>query len=292
MNILMFVMTMMMLLGVMTYAKLDSFRTVAGLEIQFENYMQLMERKAINEGAACQYDSAHFKKEAETDEPPCDESAPAKRSNATSTLPIGILLKNPADINTSEEYHYTAALLKALINNVYGNYDFFKKALEERPNAVEELLTAVPIAMQNKSKQEKITKAKDLANLDLGDPWLNQFFYKLLKGAVINYKTPKGTLIEEGYPSLLKYVNIGSNKRLRVYLAPKSLLQVLFNPAVADEIVTAREYFHKEVAGNRMDASTATEKFEGMFALKVNPIVPIKRLDFSVSKTDPRKYNY
>lgn len=290
----MFVMTMMMLLGVMTYAKLSSFQTQAGLEIQFENYMQHMERKTINEGANCLYASAHFKREAAGDEEPCNDllNPAAKRSNASSLLPIGSLLKSELHESSGEEYYYTTALLKALIYNVYGQYDFFKKSQEERPNSLEELMAAIPIAIQNNGEKEKITKAKDLANLDLGDPWLNQFFYKMLKGAVITYKKPDGSLVEEGYPSLLKYVNISSNKRIRVYLAPRSLLQILFSPPVADEIVTAREYFHKEVASGRMESGLATEKFEGMFALKVNPIIPIKRLDFSVTKTDPRKYRY
>lgn len=293
MNILMFVMTMMMLLGVMTYAKMDSFRTAAGLEIQFDNYMELMERKRVNEGAECLYNRVHFKKDKagdEEEEELCDENVPQKRNSATSTLPIGVLLKNSTEASANEEYHYTGTLTRALINNVYRPYHFFQKALEERPNAVEEILTALPLAIQN--KKEKITKVKDLANLDLGDPWLNEFFYQMLKGAIISYKTPQGLIVEEGYPSLTKYINIHTDKRLRVYLAPKSLLQVLFNPAVADEIIATREYLYKEVKSGKMEPGQASEKFEGMFALKVNPMVPIKRLDFSISKTDPHKYNY
>lgn len=288
MNILMFVMTMLMLLTVLTYAKIDSFRSEAGIHIQFENYMQHVERKYINEQTENQYCQLHITKEIKADKNDDLKKEKTKRNTAKATLPIGILFNSSTEAKSSQEYQYTVSVLKGLINRLYGEQRFFEEARQERPDIVDEVIVRIGPAVQEMGNSFKINKAKDLANLDLNDPFLNEFFYKMLKGASISYEDVGGNIVEEGYPSLLKYIDSSKGKKIRVYLAPKPLLQVLFDPVTADEIITTREYFFREVTNGNIEPNSATERFESMFVTKVNPSVPISNLDFSVSKTSPK----
>lgn len=278
----MFVMAMVMILSILTYAKIESYKSGAAFQMLFVNYMENMERKYINEAAKDWYDDIHVRNGKAKGNP-----QPSKRSTAKSTLSIGILIEEGSMAKESEAYHYTAAIFKALINNLYGKYDFFKEAQQERPNFLDEILLRLPEAKREMGADFKISKAKDLANLDLQDSFLNEILYKMLKGNTIVYEDAKGGLVEEGFPSLLKFINSSKSSKVRVYLASKPILQVLFDQAAADEIIAAREYFYREVRADHMQTNQATERFEGMFVSKVNPLVPLKNLDFSVSKTDP-----
>ena len=57
MNILLMVMVMLMMLSLMTYAKLETYRSTQILDQFFNHYMQIEERGFINEDAVEKYKS-------------------------------------------------------------------------------------------------------------------------------------------------------------------------------------------------------------------------------------------
>ncbi len=276
MNVLMFVMAMLMMLSIMTYAKFDKFRMQATLNTQFENYMKFVECRYINERAEDLYKETHVKDK---------NGKQGDRNGNSSKLPIGLLL----EASTNDVYLGVRSVLRELINELYAPYKFYKEMQQERPDFVDEMISALPYAKKNLPGQQKITKSKDLANLDLGNRELNEVYYKMLKGAEFPYETKEG-IVEEGYPSLVEYITTKQGKKLRVYLAPEVLLKVVFNESTAEEIVSVREYLYGEVNQERLSAVEASNRLKSMFEDKVGVSGFRNNLDYSVTKTNPKMY--
>src|SRR5665213_4596964 len=57
MYVLIFVTMMLMLLSILTYARLDSYRNLSGLQAEFKRYMEVLEREHINQEANRWYES-------------------------------------------------------------------------------------------------------------------------------------------------------------------------------------------------------------------------------------------
>src|ERR1700719_3029580 len=59
MNVLIFVLAMLMVLSILTYGRIESFRHFAIVQTQFENYMTVMARKNVNELEIDRYNRTH-----------------------------------------------------------------------------------------------------------------------------------------------------------------------------------------------------------------------------------------
>ncbi|MEC7839799.1 MAG: hypothetical protein VX777_07150 [Chlamydiota bacterium] len=279
MNILMFVMAMLMMFSVMTYAKLNKYKMNATLNSQFEKYMEFVERKYINERAVAKYEATYVQKRGGTEN---------NRNYNSSKLPMGILLQKNIPID-SNLYVSTRYALKDLMKNLYSNTEFYKTIIEERSDFIDEIINALPYAKDNLPNNLNVNKAKDLANLQLNDEGLNEVFYKMLKGAEYPYETKEGMQLQ-GYPSLIKYITTQQGKKIRVFLASEVLLRVIFDESTTDEIMRTREYFYSQVNNGNLDTLEATQRFISMFENKVTPNISLDLLDFSITKTDPKKY--
>ncbi len=280
MNVLLFVMAMLMIMGMMTYTKLNKFRSHSIVNAQFENYMEFTERQDINEIAEKTYDGMVLKTKNSADNP--------KRNTNLSKLPIAVLLEGTAGENTNM-YQTVRYIFKEIIKSLYSSQDFFKELQKEKPDFIDEIINLLPQANRDLPGKSKLTTGKDLANFDLKDPALNTFLYKILKGASYpSSAAEKNT--SQGYPPLTDYFDVKKNKKLRIYLAPLTTLRILFPPHVADEIVQTREYFYVEVSGDRLTSEEATKRFQAMFGEKLNQNLAPDLFDFAVTKTDPKKY--
>ena len=277
----MLVMAMLMIFGIMTYSKYTKFKSETILKAQFDNYMEFSERQYINLSAIKTYSKTHVNSNSTKN----SKSEETKNTN-TSKLPIFPLLEQETLYTNNQGSKF---ILKELIKNLYSSYDFYKKIQNERPDFIDEIIAALPDSKKNLLNNQKILKASDLANLDLKDSQLNDFFYSILKGAAIPYKTSDEILIE-GYPSITSFLDVRKNKIMRIYLAPKQILEIVFNPSVADEVIQTREFFFHEIDKGRLNPNEATEKFQSMFKDQVKPIFVNESFDFNVTKTDPKKY--
>lgn len=275
----MFVMAMLMMFSVMTYAKLNKYKMNATLNSQFEKYMEFVERKYINERAVAKYEATYVQKRGGTEN---------NRNYNSSKLPMGILLQKNIPID-SNLYVSTRYALKDLMKNLYSNTEFYKTIIEERSDFIDEIINALPYAKDNLPNNLNVNKAKDLANLQLNDEGLNEVFYKMLKGAEYPYETKEGMQLQ-GYPSLIKYITTQQGKKIRVFLASEVLLRVIFDESTTDEIMRTREYFYSQVNNGNLDTLEATQRFISMFENKVTPNISLDLLDFSITKTDPKKY--
>lgn len=321
MNVLIFVATMLMLLAILTYGRLETYRTNQGHELLFKHYMQESERGYTN--------SVNTRKYETTTASTKNSSEPkAEKIPATPRISILFFINAKERDAHQNETAKLSTMLKKLIFNLYGEQPFYKEIEQKRPTFLNEIISKIEIAADSLPKNKKITKTKELGNLDLGDQELNDAFYKMLHGAPaleIETKAPEKPLIEplftpletteveaenetaadkkiavveskeykspKGYYSLLDFITISNSPKIRVYLAPREVLKAIFNEdAVVNEIIQNRNDIFKSIKGESGDVKQAGEAFKAAFEGRRDPNFDETVLDFSVSKTNPKKY--
>lgn len=308
MNVLIFVITMLMLLATLTYGRLSEFRHSQISQLIFEKYMQTTERAYGNSAAELLYDGIHKSTKNET------PSAP--RIQATSRISLTPLFKvnKNQDPAQSKQAEQSRVMLKRLMAVLYQDQLFFQKLQNQRPAFLDDLITSVVAAVHALPKNAGLKKTADLANLQLSDQELDAVFYKMLKGAAYqdvlkNVSTESGTeesnndqkdepplnASEEfrspkGYFSLLDFITLSPLYKIRVYLAPREVLNVVFNDGdVVDEVINERYALYKQLQVGAK-AEDLSRTFESQFVSKRNSEIDPSTLNFSVSKTNPKTY--
>lgn len=308
MNVLIFVITMLMLLATLTYGRLSEFRHSQISQLIFEKYMQTTERAYGNSAAEVLYDGIHKSTKNET------PSAP--RIQATPRISLAPLFKenkkqDPAHQKQSEQ---SRLMLKRLMTLLYQDQLFFKKLQETRPSFLDDLITSIVASVHELPKNAGLKKTSDLANLQLADQELDAVFYKMLKGAAYQdvltssfsesgaeesnndqkEAQPLNTSEEfhspKGYFSLLDFITLSPLYKIRVYLASREVLEVIFNDGnVVDEVINERYALYKQLQADAK-ADELSKVFESQFVSKRNSEIDPSMLNFSVSKTNPKTY--
>lgn len=314
MNVLIFVTTILMLLSVMTYARLESYRNSQAFQGIFKHYMQETERGYINGQAKTVYDSIVVKED--------DKKGEAKKNPAIDANPriaIGLLF-DPKRETQAKDLEQTRILLKNLIEILYSKQPFYQKISQQRPVFIDELLNLIIQTVDALPAEKKLKKTTDLGNLKLPDPVLDDALYKILHGApnlnLVNESVEQlndsnkfseddistagennesGHELDEykspgGYYSLLDYV-IGKKKpKIRVYLAPRNVLLAIFkNDETVDSIINERESLYRQaIDSDKMEPFN--ESFKNQFEKLRDQAIDPETLNFSVSKTNPKYY--
>lgn len=291
-----------MLLTLMTYARLDTFRSFTVMKVEFENYMKNYEREFPNLRALKWYEETHItKKEVQ-------EEKEKREQKATSRLSFYPFTKKKPTAKDKRSADQVVMIGKELIKVLYQDQKFYKDLQETRPDFLNDLFQAIQKAIQELPDTQGISKPADLANLDLNDPELNEVFYKILKGnkdeTIEKRETEKVVQQDDldaedfesfdtndGYLSLLDYINMSTKTKIKIYLASRPLLMALFgDTATVNEIISLRKALFKEIKAKRLDAKDASKIFEKNFANRLSLVLDTDFLDFSVSKTDPASY--
>jgi hypothetical protein len=318
MNVLLFVTTMIMVLSMLTYTKLETYRNFSLLQAEFTRFMEETERGYINKTAVWWY-----------------ENSPATRRNANSSansnpktaarsrLSFLFFIDKAKQAQYAPVYPKIVLLAKKLMLYLYQNQPFFQEILQQRPDCIDALLASLMNAANNLPQEEKIKKASELANLNLDDPLLNSFFYYVLKGTAFPENTQTTTskvfttqpqlIIKEssgevdddggdpnkkqyydspeGYYSLLDYINVDDAVKIRVFLAPKALLMAIFDTeSVVDSIIAMRNDLYNKVINDSVSAADAGAQFKTATAPKSDPNFDDTILDYTITKTNPKNY--
>jgi hypothetical protein len=299
-------MTMLMLLALMTYGRLESFSGFAFVQAQFKEYMQKTERNYVNEEANKRYDKEVASKKEKND----SESESNPKNPASSTLSFNLFIDKNERIKHPNELEIQMNIAKNLMFFLYGDQPFFMEMEERRPDFMNEIFAALMRVTEEQTKKEKLNtkKVKEIATLDLGDLALNEVFTKMLKGSIemvveeMNPSNPEAQPLHpfkpaRGYYSLLDFITLQKNKlQTRVYLASPQLLMAIYgNPEVVRQIIRVRNGIYYDLINTSPEgyndaAKTAKEQFQSQFQNLQTPFIPATMLDFGVSKTDPRKY--
>lgn len=301
MNILMFVMSLLMMLALLTYGRLDMYRSFVVTQGEFERYMASGERQAYNKGAEQWYNwTALSSKNGEKQKKPAPKDSSSK-------LPISWLFQPQYQQTNPQAYQTSRDLLKKLMHVLFNGQTDFKNALENNPQVIDDLINAMQAAGNKLSEEKKPLKSTEgLENLDLENPLLQDLYYRMIKGysIALSKETKKADgdqeeaddqqseeyIHKEGTLSLLDFVTLNPSKtKIRVFLAPQSLLLTIFDdPMTVHNIMQVRlELYHQ--AKGQEDYASLSEQFKQGFISKIQQ-VPETMLDFSVTSTDPRNY--
>lgn len=315
MSVLTYVMTMLMLLTALTYARMESYRTTAGLEVGFINFMETQGRKPISLVADEWYGSISF---AQEDPGKSKDKNPREVIKGNSRLSFHLFINSLDRGTNGAAYSQTRELAKNLITLLYQEEDFFKQIHEERPNFINELLDEIEQAASNLPNDMKITKATRLSKLEFKDKQLQYVFYLMLHGLPKLEPKPQDpsgdsagaeeqeldkqtdpVIIEEsqedhaagGYVSLLDYITVRSYIKIRVYLASEKLLMAIYgNEDVVSDIMGKRSELYGEVRSGDKEKQIATLEFQGQFQTMGTAPAFSAILDFSVSNVNPKNY--
>lgn len=308
-----------MLLALMTYTRVETYRSSQIFQLIFEHYMQGSERGFINQAAETIYNDIKVTtKSAKNGE----KEGKKKSSGASSRISIAWLFdKKPSD-QKPQEVQQMQLLLKDLILQLYSPQSFFQKAIQENPYIVDELLSNIRDAIARLPSDKKMKKTSELSSLILPNEELNTLLYKMLRGATYEevIKPPsfeyqesneivngdKSETDEEavstesnqvedhhspkGYYSLLDFITMNKSSKIRVYLAPKEVLQTIFpDKGTVERILYEREEFYRE-ARRGADTDSLETHFKNQFDSQRNPSIDEATLDYSISKTNPKTY--
>ncbi|EFB40289.1 hypothetical protein pah_c209o011 [Parachlamydia acanthamoebae str. Hall's coccus] len=278
---------MLMLMTLMTYARLESYRGFAITQSQFEFYMKNLEREGYAESAKKWYEG-HV---ATTKEQ--NDNERQTKSKASPKLPIALFLKKDEREKKQELFEQFNLMAKNILPAIYGHTRFFKEALEADEHFVEQLLKAISQAAEDLPSKQKIKNACDLSTLSFKDPYLHDIFYLMLKGGVEIPKEEKGTVeVNVSYPKLSKYITLDNKSQIRVFLASRPLLASIFGEAIVNDILQKRNELYTEVKPKEggMKTEDATQIFKDAFENRRLSGIVSEVLDFTVSKTDPAGY--
>lgn len=318
MNILLFVTAMIMVLSMLTYTKLETYRSFSLLQSQFTRYMEETERGYINMASTWWYENSPGEKKGSSTNP-----NPAK-SDARSRLSFIVFIDKSKQAHYAKAYPKIVLLSKKLMIYLYKDQPFFKEMVLEKPDILDEFLASLMVAAEALPTEQKIKKAIDMANLNLGDPLLNSFSYYIFKGSPFpDEKENKETkplespqtefiikeangetedesedpgkkddyISPEGYYSLLDYITVDDAIKIRVFLASKPLLMAIFdNLDVVNSIIAMRNDLYKKVANGSISAQDASAQFKTATAPKSDPNFDDMILDYSITKTNPKNY--
>lgn len=304
MNILLFVMTMLMLLALMTYGRLESFRSFAFVQSQFKEYMEKTERSYVTEEARKRYQKEKGSTKAKGDE------EKSEKNGASSKLSFNLFVDKDERANHQSELEAHMNIAKNLMHFLYGDQPFFIEMEEKRPDFLNEIFAALIGITDEYTKKEKLNakKVKEIATIDLGAQELNEVFTKMLKGAVEKVAKPETDETAEGeqqiadfqrrfkpdrgYYSLLDFITIEKNKlKIRVFLASPQLLMALYgNPDTVQQILDARYSLYRQLVREEITPEMGMQDLQSQFQNLQLPAVPVEMLDFGVSKTNPNTY--
>lgn len=293
MPLLIFVMTFLMVLGLMTYGRLESYTSFSAMRTHFEQFMVNKERQYYNARAAEWYaDTVVNEKDKK-------EQKEHQKAKATSKLSLYPLLNKEVREQQEAKYVQHRRAFIALMEQLYRPYKFFQQAIEQNQEVAADLVQAMMDAQEALPQGNKVASLAELANLDLGDQLLNELFYRMLKGSSSKSITSQHScsspadVKEEGYPPLTQFITLDARSKLRLYLAPRLLLQILTeDKQLVEEIITTRKRLYQEVTADppRLDAKTATSDFESFFSGRLSSLFDEEFLDFTVTKTNPADF--
>lgn len=323
MNILLFVTSLLMILSLMTYARVDSFRYFLGLEAEFERYISTVERSYINSTALNWYINTHAPRQrvaVQKKEPP---KKTKNQGASSSRLSFRIFIDPKMRQEKPDALKQTTEWAKRLMIALYGKQDFFIETIQKNPGFMDQILESLERATEDLLLGKiKLTEAAQLSNLHL-DPNITLVFYHMLKGCQIESnrgsnksENEKKNILETssastsdgdeedetdddssnefdkaGYDSLLNFITLRNAINVRVFLASKPLLTAIFGqPEIADTIIEARQTFYRAVVNGSLTADEATDQFERMLKGYLNSNDE-NFLDFRVSRTNPARYN-
>lgn len=299
MNVLMFTMTMLLILASMTYTRLDSFRSLMITKTQFENHLEKAEHKFLNDKAEEWYEKIIVNSSVNN----LPGSKAKNNRKGCSKLSWAIFFDSNKRDKDPNKFRQVADLSKKLILNLFPKDSNVQKMISTHPDIIDNLFSKLMEASDKLPSNLKIKEISHLASLELDDEDLKLFRYELFKESdyPINAnfidsspshaktKTDQKGKKKETY-SLLDHLTVMPAKT-RVFLASKEvLLATCQDETVVSQILEKRDFFYKAVKNkNPITNAEASIQFKS-FINGLSSSFNDDLFDFSITKTNPKKY--
>ncbi len=314
MNVLIFVTTMLMLLGIISYGSMNLYLNSQVVQIFFRNYMQKIERAHLEEKAESVYVS--IVKTA-------GKGGGAKtKVNASRKISLNGLLDEETRLKNPDQVKTAKSLLKHLINRLFGDKPWFQNKLDSRPQLIDELIDAIEEASDALPKEDKLKKIEELETLKLANEDLNLILYQMLRTTPTSdtlkpsgvkeekdkakteplpeaegednqsqdEEEEKETQSPEGFYSLLDGITLSKDVKVRIFLAPRIVLESIFqNEEIVNNLIKERNRLFAQ-ANKDENLQDLSKAFESQFSQERHSDIEASTLDFSVSKTNPKDY--
>lgn len=276
MYVLTLVFSFLIIFAIISSAQLDQWKKVFFSQKVLTSSIQDHEYEIFDEKNATLYETtpATHKEERSFK----NEEKPGVVNLASRTLSISLLLHTHE--GKEAEFQQQKFIFERLISILYEGKTFYKNLLETMGDHAPNLLIESLIRYAPQKKKWK--RVSELSEIDLQNPQLNLSFFYMLKGN-------QGSSYEDTYPSLLSFLTLNNRSKIRVFLAPRQLLEALFSSTfIVDEIIETRNRMYYYLKNHPQEsAQSYSQEFSSLFAHHLYPGVLITSVDFSVSRTRP-----
>lgn len=322
MNILIYVVSILLVLAAMTYSRLQTYRTFANMEASYLYFMKNTERLAMDKLYEDLYDKV-------TVQPPnqgSDKGDPPKiKPEGTSMLSLHLLLNQK-----SRNLHPAAAqqlktLFKQLMITLYSQQRFFKEMEEKHPQFLDEIIDHLQMLSSNLPAAKAAISVGEISRLEFSSNDLHYTLFLMFQGlknadlatsdapafaslfqtqfpthhsqeTVFESGDEADVTIQEGqapagYTSLYNFTTTSEKYKLRVFLANPVLLMAIYNDVnTVKQIRDLRSDLYRQVQAGSITLDEASTQFKEAFGNAGNASSYSDVLNFTVTNTNPRKY--
>lgn len=278
---------LIMVIALITYARLDLFLPRKGLEQEMIQFMSQKERDWMNRSAKSYYDL--LKPGKKNTVPSNNPENDPKKQSGTRMISLKPLFEERSQIQEN-----TKILLRNLMTQLYQQQPFVTHEIKKGgyPDAsalFSELIEAIIQVGASMPMEERPSNPSQFISLNLGT--YQPLFTNIVNGCSCHAQEDE-TEEEEGeevviprnYCSLFSFANMRPYKNLSIYLASEQVLEALYgNKQVVEEILSARKQAHRDFD---KDHPTELEQFKSVPAA-----IDTQYLDFRVTGTDPNQKN-
>jgi len=294
MNILPFVLAILMLMSIMTYAKLQSFISSTALRSEYVCFMKVASRSQFNDEEKARYDEQHVKG---------SEKDPIERAAGTRKINLSLFSNREFRDKYYSSVPTYRSLLRRLMQVLFSDKAYFQEMEETRPDFLNELIDALEEEMLALDSAEKpVTKVSQLSYLTLPDEELQNVFNHMLRQITNMEKVSqicrKQAKADQSVSTqtLADYVEFNKTQLppFRIFLAGRPVLLAIYQDrALVDEIIQERKRLYQELKSIPKDQRNNEKKrlsqeFLSLFGNRGPLGITPDMLNFQVSLTKPK----
>lgn len=312
MNLLIFILSLIMMLSVMTYSRLENFTKNHIQAQEWRWIMKESERDVYNRRQAQCNAEINKTNKTNKDNPTPPPSEEQKKEESANPLPEGKtetqkngsgkislawLLNKDLREKKADAFQNMSTIIQTMIVEAWGNQPFYKKLDQERPGFVKLMLQDMVESVEKykaTDKRKKVSTLDDLLFISWSDLSLKEAYGRMLQESLIYDRSQDKTKPAEGrgvspkgFQSLRDYFEFKENDKIRLWLASRPVLMALFSDEqIVNNIIDTRTEYYREIRNNNTPTAELSKKFQENFS----PQTPYNELiDYKITKTNPNR---
>lgn len=276
MNILFLVLTLLLLITTMTYARMSSYVTFASIRTEYERFMKVEERKWMNVREMKNYENNKKLNKSTTKK--------ERELKSIARLNVAPLVSKEAQNDPEkgdQAYESARYILTRLIELLYGEIPFYKEQAERYANLPDLIVDQIVEESHSPTCGGEFKSVKDLARVSFEDKGVRELYYKMLNKENSNFT---------GYPSLLSFLTYKKSGSFAIgmFLAKPPLLQAIFRTEdTAQNFIERRAEIWRQVSSKVLTPDVGAAELKNQFGDLSQ--VEARFLDFTPSKSRPPK---